>query len=130
MEYLYILADHSSAFFEFGVASLNDGPGVWESRPSCAKNIFPCDNARAVESAVKQALANHIQSNDSGRRSEICSKGVGNIHLIRAFNLVCAMTMEPHDDEWKFDREAEEWLRDDEVEQESKRRAKRKWFRA
>ena len=117
MGYAYIVAEPSSRYFKFGFSRLNDESRVMNYKTAFAKYsklIFPCDNPRGVETAVKQALAPHIQRHDSGRPSEICSKGIGNIHLVRAFNIMCAMTMEAH---FELDGGEEAWESEEDVEE-------------
>ena len=99
MGYVYIVTDPSSAFFKFGLSTRTDEARILDYKTAFAKYakfIFPCDNPKPVENALKHALADHIQRHDSGRKSEICSKGLANANLMRALNIMAAMTMPAH----------------------------------
>lgn len=99
MGYVYIVTDPSSAFFKFGLSTKSSEARILNYKTAFAKYakfVFPCENPRPVETAVKHALADHIQRHDSGRKSEICSKGLANANLMRALNIMAAMTMAAH----------------------------------
>eukprot|EP00873_Tetraselmis_striata_P027101 jgi/Tetstr1/447365/TSEL_034802.t1 len=100
MGYIYLVADASSDYFKFGISARDDESRILSYRTSMCKYIkivVPSDNPRAVEAAVKLALRDCIQLHDSGRRSEICTKGVANCNMLRAMSVMLAAGLAPPD---------------------------------
>lgn len=99
MGYVYIVADPSSANFKFGFSSKNDESRLNEYKTSFhtfTKLIFPCDNPREVESSLKLALSDFVLTRESGYKSETCARGMGNANLLRAVEVLAAITMATH----------------------------------
>lgn len=93
MGFVYIVADNSSDFFKFGCSTRDDETRVLSYRTAMCKYtkvVVPCGDPRSVESAMKAVLRDCIQVHCSGRRSEICSKGLANCNMLRAINVMLA----------------------------------------